>query len=54
MGTVDVVCMVLCSTLLGPSGILFGKPIADWLCLCTACLVLANLKRHQNPFATEA
>lgn len=54
MGTVDVVCMVACSIALGPSGILFGKPMADWLCLCTACLVLNNLRRHQNPFAKES
>lgn len=53
MGTVDVVCMIACSAVLGAPGILFGKPIADWLCLCTACVVLANLRRHQNPFAKE-
>ena len=51
MGTVDVVCMIACSTLLGPHAILLGKPIADWLCLCNACLVLDNLRRHQDPFA---
>ena len=54
MGTVDVVCMIACSAILGPSGILLGKPIADWLCLCTSCIVLDNLRRHQNPFAREA
>ena len=53
MGTVDVICMTACSALLGPSGILLGKPIADWLCLGTACLVLNDLRRHQNPFARE-
>ena len=53
MGTVDVICMAACSALLGPSGILFGKPIADWLCLGTACVVLNNLRRHQSPFASE-
>lgn len=53
MGTVDVVCMVACSLVLGPGGILLGKPIADWLCLCTAGIVLANLRRHENPYAKE-
>ena len=53
MGTVDVICMIACSTFLGPSSILLGKPIADWLCLCTACIVFVNLRRHQNPFAKE-
>ena len=53
MGTVDVVCMIACSTLLGPHAILLGKPIADWLCLCNACLVLDNLRRHQDPFAKQ-
>ena len=53
MGTVDVVFMALCAAVLGPSGILLGKPLADWLCLCTAAIVLANLRRHQNPFAQE-
>ena len=54
MGTVDVVSMIACSILLGPSGILLGKPIADWLCLCTACFVLDNLRRHQGLFANVA
>ena len=53
MGTVDVVCMIACSIFLGPSDILLGKPIADWLCLCTACLVINNLRKHQSPFARE-
>ena len=53
MGTVDVICMIACSAVLGPSGILFGKPIADWLCLCTACIVIDNLRRHQDLFARE-
>jgi len=54
MGTVDIVCMTLCAALFGPRWILLGKPIADWMCLCTAGIVLANLRRHQNPFARES
>lgn len=53
MGTVDVVCMIACSAVLGPGGILLGKPLADWLCLCTSCVVLSNLRKHQDPFAAE-
>ena len=46
--------MIACSILLGPNFILLGKPLSDWLCLGTACVVLANLRRHQNPFAKDA
>ncbi len=53
MGTVDVACMAACSILLGPAGIIAGKPIADWLCLFTSFFVLKDLRRHQNPFAKE-
>ena len=53
MGTVDVICMCACSALLGPEFILLGKPIADWLCLCTSAIVLDNLRRHENPFARQ-
>lgn len=51
MGTVDVVFMIICNMVLGAPGVLFGKPIADWLCVITACLVIANLKRHRPLFA---
>lgn len=51
MGTVDVMLMVACSGLLGPSFILLGKPLADWLCLGTAFVVLTDLRRRQDLFA---
>ena len=51
MGTVDVLLMVARSVLLGSSGILLGKPLADWLCLGTACIVLNDLRKRQGLFA---
>lgn len=53
MGTVDVLFMVILSMTAGVDFILFGKPMADWLCLVTALLVLNNLRRHVNPFERE-
>ena len=53
MGTVDVVFMVICNAVLGAPGVLLGKPIADWLCLCTAIIVLNNLRKHVNPFSAK-
>lgn len=51
MGTVDVLLMIACSALLGPSFILLGKPLADWLCLGTAVVVLNDLRRKQGLFS---
>ena len=51
MGTVDVVFMVICNMIFGAPGVLIGKPISDWLCVLTACVVLNNLRKHTNPFA---
>ena len=51
MGTVDVLFMCICNALFGASGVLFGKPLADWLCVCTACAVLAGLRRQGNMFS---
>lgn len=51
MGTVDVLFMCACDALLGAPGVLFGKPLADWLCVVTACIVLAGLRRQGNMFS---
>lgn len=51
MGTVDVLFMCACNALLGAPGVLFGKPLADWLCVVTACIVLAGLRRQGNMFS---
>ena len=50
MGTVDVLFMVILAYTAGAPYILFGKPIADWICVCTAVLVLRNLSKHRDPF----
>lgn len=54
MGTVDVLFMCLLAATAGAPYILFGKPIADWLCIGIACLVLNNLRKHVNPFSGKA
>ena len=54
MGTVDVLFMVILAACAGAPWILFGKPIADWICVCTAVLVLRNLCKHRNPFSVKA
>lgn len=51
MGTIDVLFMCACDALLGAPGVLFGKPLADWLCVVTACIVLAGLRRQGNMFS---
>ena len=53
MGTVDVAFMCLLAACAGAPYILFGKSIADWLCVGTAVLVLRNLCKHRNPFSAK-